>query len=521
MIGINSVNLDRLSVNMNRSSNGVQNSAGRLLNSGNAAESLRGMGDGGGLSMVSRMGAENRSKTKLASSMQNAVSYIQMQEAGLKKAQQLYERMSQLANMASDQFIDESTRTDLNLEFQSLKAESFSLRSETFMGSYLFDDMAAKYFPEIDFGKGFNDQVSGDSEVEVGILTSAPSGWTGTKKYYQLEKEVHFNSGKFVLDINGGGTGERYILKQGSEVLFDTAGNDVDSGGSKDMQWATEGTAYDHDFDRFEIEYAPGQETKFKFVPLTAGNSTRVVGADGKFGPTAEGPDRILGTPDDNTSDDPSDTWSNDTRYDNKDTYINQLGLGTSSEGLTEELTPWKTGDDRTNHYFSGSLPGGEWKTNPSNGLSTKLTLRVEANTIFQINATYTPLEDATNDKKIEGFGGNAVNLEAVGIGITLVDSSLNSYESSREALGFLNKEIENISTQMATLGANMSNLEIAGERLSNQVFLSEAGISRLTSDIMVTESTELAKQQIRLQSSQAIMAQAFSLSENIFNTLL
>ena len=145
----------------------------------------------------------------------------------------------------------------------------------------------------------------------------------------------------------------------------------------------------------------------------------------------------------------------------------------------------------------------------------------MEANTIFQINATYTPLEDATNDKKIEGFGGNAVNLEAVGIGITLVDSSLNSYESSREALGFLNKEIENISTQMATLGANMSNLEIAGERLSNQVFLSEAGISRLTSDIMVTESTELAKQQIRLQSSQAIMAQAFSLSENIFNTLL
>jgi flagellin-like hook-associated protein FlgL len=226
-----------------------------------------------------------------------------------------------------------------------------------------------------------------------------------------------------------------------------------------------------------------------------------VVGADGKFGPTAEGPDRILGTLDDNTSDDPSDTWSNDTRYDNKDTYIKQLGLGTSSEGPTEELTPWKTGDDRTNHYFSGSLPTGEWKTNPSNGLSTKLTLRVEANTIFQINATYTPLEEAMNDKIVEGFGGNTVNLEAVGIGITLIDSSLNSYESSREALGFLNKEIENVSTQMATLGANMSKLKIAGERLSNQVYLSEAGFSRLTSDVLADESTQFAKQQILLQS--------------------
>ena len=287
------------------------------------------------------------------------------------------------------------------------------------------------------------------------------------------------------------------------------------------MQWATEGSAYDHDFDRFEIEYAPGQETKFKFVPLTAGNSTRVVGADGKFGPTAEGPDKISGTADDNTSDDPPDTWSDDTRYDNKDTYISQLGLGTSSEGATEELTPWKIGDDRTNYYFSGSLPTGEWKTNPSNGLSTKLTLRVEANTIFQINATYTPLEEATNDKKVQGFNGNTVNLEAVGIGITLVDSSLNSFESSREALGFLNKEIENISTQMATLGANMRELEVSEERLNNQVFLSEVGLSRLTSDVLVDESTRLAKEQIRLQSSQALLTQAFSLSENILNTLL
>ena len=518
---MNSVNLDRLSVNMHRSSNGVQNSAVRLLNSGNATESLRGQGDGGGLSMVSRLSSENRSKTKLASSMQNAVSYIQMQEAGLKKAHQIYERMSVLVSQAMDPMLSDSDRANLNSEFQTLKKETLSMRSEKFQGSYLFDDMAAKHFPEIDFGKGFNDQVNGDSQIEVGTLTSAPSGWTGTKKYYQLEKEVHFNSGKFVLDINGGGAGERYILKQGSEVIFDTAGNDVDSGGSKDMQWATEGTAYDHDFDRFEIEYAPGQETKFKFVPLTAGNSTRVVGADGKFGPTAEGPDRILNTLDDNTSDDPSDTWSSDTRYDNKDTYINQLGLGTSSEGATEESTPWLSGDDRTNHYFSGSLPGGEWRTNPANGLSTKLTLRVEANTIFQINATYTPLDEPTNDKKIVGIDGNDINLNSVGIGITLVDSSIDSLEQAKETLNFLEKEIDNISTQMATLGANLSELEIAGERLNNQVYLSEAGISRLTSDVMANETTELAKQQIRLQSSQALMAQAFSLNENILTTLL
>ena len=44
---------------------------------------------------------------------------------------------------------------------------------------------------------------------------------------------------------------------------------------------------------------------------------------------------------------------------------------------------------------------------------------------------------------------------------------------------------------------------------------------SRLTSDVLADESTEFAKQKILLESSQALMAQAFSLSENILNTLL
>jgi len=499
MIGINSVNLDRLSVNMHRSSNGVQNSAGRLLNSGNATESLRGQSDGGGLSMVSRLSAENRSKTKLASSMQNAVSYIQMQEAGLKKAHQIYERMSVLASQAMDPMLSDSDRANLNSEFQTLKKETFSMRSEKFQGSYLFDDMAAKYFPEIDFGKGFTDKTTNDSEVEVGTLTPSHSGWNASNsKYYELEKEVHFNSGKFSLEVNGGGSGERYILKQGNNILFDTAG-----GNSTDYKWKTEGTAYDYDFDRFEIEYAPGKATTFKFIPLTPGNATNVAGGDNTVG----------------TGDDPQNTWSGDARYDNKDSYISQLGLGSSGDNSTEESTPWLSGDDRTDHLFSGTV--GEIGTNPASADFTKLTLRVEADTIFQINATYTPLDEPTNDKKIVGIDGNDINLNSVGIGITLVDSSIDSLEQAKETLNFLEKEIENVSTQMATLGANMSELEIAGERLSNQVYLSEAGISRLTSDVLADESTEFAKQKILLESSQALMAQAFSLSENILNTLL
>ena len=113
-----------------------------------------------------------------------------------------------------------------------------------------------------------------------------------------------------------------------------------------------------------------------------------------------------------------------------------------------------------------------------------------------------------------------SVTLDPVGLGL-MQNVSIASVSDAASAVTSLAKEIEGVAVQMATIGANMSQLEVAGERLDNQVFLSEAGISRLTSDILADESTQLAKEQIRLQSSQALMAQAFSLSENILNILL
>ena len=59
------------------------------------------------------------------------------------------------------------------------------------------------------------------------------------------------------------------------------------------MQWATEGTAYTYDFDRFEIEYAPGQATTFKFVPLTPGNSIWVAGPDETVGIRIRRPEKM------------------------------------------------------------------------------------------------------------------------------------------------------------------------------------------------------------------------------------
>ena len=522
MIGaVSTGNLSKLNYRSGNSANAMENSTRKMIFAGNAEESARLGGDAGAFLSRTRMGVETRNKSTLARSKQNAVSYVQTQEAGMRKLESIYNRMTQLASLAADPFVDVGVRTQLNAEFQYLKQDSFDMRNETYMGNFLYDDMAAKYFPVVDFGQAFTDKaVDGQDGLERKNLSSPPSGWTGTPEYYQLEKEVHFNSGKFVLEINGGGTGERYILKQGTQTIFDTAGgpDSSDSGNSKDMQWATGGNAYTQDFDRFEIEYAqvrqlPSSSSLLlqviismlqvlmkRWEPQTTQKSD-----DGNW------PKNKNGSPSNETV-----WWEDDVTYDNKNLYIEQLGLGTSDG---DNSKPWNTGDDRSNYLFSGDV--GELKTFAANGQSTKLTLRVEANTIFQINATYTPLEEATNNKTIEGGTSSDVVLDAVGIGITLIDSSIDSVANARSSLGFLQKEIESVAEQLGTIGANLSELEVATERLQNQVYLSEKGLSRVGQDSLIEESTRFAKQNIKSQAATALLSQAFSVSEKLLNVIL
>lgn len=451
---------------MHRSSSGVQDSTGRLLNSGNAAESLLKQGDGGGLSMVSRMGAENRSKSTLANSMQNAVSYIQMQDAGLKKAHQLYERMSVLATRAMNPLMSDFDRALLSSEFNTLKQDSLNIRSEAYQGKVLYDDIAAFVKKDVDFGAGLAETTPKTYE-----------NFSGDTDAWEVTKDVKFSSGIMTIDVDGGTSGERYILKQGSLEIFDTGNN-----------WDTKGNAKKYDFDRFIIEYSPGQNTTFQFVPLSDGNSTST---------DLDGADNIKGNADD-------ETLPSDSIFDNKDFYLENLGLidDLSSSGM----------DSYAGVKFTNQ---GNVQTTPAENQTTNLTLRIESSTLFQIAATYSVPTTASNYISLGDSSTGSVTLDPVGIGL-MQDVSIATASDAASAVSSLNQEIEGIGVQMATLGANMSEIEIASERLSNQVFMSEAGISRITSDILADESTQLAKQQIRMQSSQALMAQAFSLSENI-----
>ena len=135
--------------------------------------------------------------------MQNAVSYIQMQEAGLKKAHQLYERMSLLASQAMDPLLSQSDRSVLSTEFETLRQDSLSIRADTYEGKILYDDIAAYVKKDVDFGAGLAETTPKTYE-----------NFSGNTDAWEVTKDVKFTSGIMTIDVNGRTSGERYILKR-------------------------------------------------------------------------------------------------------------------------------------------------------------------------------------------------------------------------------------------------------------------------------------------------------------------
>ena len=93
--------------------------------------------------MVSRLGAENRSKSQLAKKYAKCSYLYSDAEAGLRKALAIYERMSDLAAKSIDPLISDSDRADFSSEFDSLRRNPRVGMYDTFSGKFLYDDMAA------------------------------------------------------------------------------------------------------------------------------------------------------------------------------------------------------------------------------------------------------------------------------------------------------------------------------------------------------------------------------------------
>ena len=97
--------------------------------------------------------------------------------------------------------------------------------------------------------------------------------------------------------------------------------------------------------------------------------------------------------------------------------------------------------------------------------------------------------------------------------GNSLASSSANTMSLSAFSVADLTQAIQNVATMRASNAATMSRLSFAAEQLSTSKVNIEAANSRIFDVDVATESANLARKQILVQSSAAMLAQANSLS--------
>ena len=479
MIGL-SGSVDFLAKNMEHLSMRSQSSLNKILSVGDAVKRARQDQGAGAVGFAANLSFDSAAKRNSINSFQNAISYMQMQEASLRQAEEIYLKMSSLASLASDPSINQSDRQLLSDQFESLRQESLALNKSTFNGANLFDELAASTQYKIDFASG--------------LTNNTPPDDPGPPKVWEVTKDVLYNTGTMTIDVNSGTAGDRYMLKQGNLTIFDSG------------SWVTRDSATTYDYDQFEVQYGPDQDTTFKFNPLSDGNSSQV---------DLDGADGIKGTADDGVL--PSDSTFHNKSFLHGGTtkgYLTNLAL--SDDGSTSGM------DTRKNtEYVSQGIAS----TANSDPDITELTLRIESTTLFQIGAEF-KLPDA-DDFNVGNPDDLQVAMKPLGLGLMLDQGSgfppisIATAADAAKAMESISNEIAGIGEQLGKLGGNFAKVEFSMESIRKQVAVQDKALDRISEDGFAEELARLSKSRIIRSQSAALMTQAMSINEDIVNMLI
>ena len=457
--------MERLSVRAN-------NSVSKVLSSGDPVKRARLENNAGAISLAANLSFDSASKRHSINSFQNAFSFIQMQEDALNQADTIYQKMLSLASLASDPSTNQEDRQLLSEQFESLRQESLALNKRSFNENFLFDELAASTEYTVDFASG--------------LTNNTPPNQVGPPKVWEVTKDVLYNAGTMTIDVNSGTAGDRYMLKQGSRTIFDTG------------SWDTKTSATKHDYDRFVIDYGPGKDTTFKFVPLSDGDDTNV---------DLDGRDGIKGTDDDGI-------LPTDSTFDNKSYYLANLSL-------PDDGTPSGLGNSLNASYTNQ----GQVITNPSDPNTTSLTLRIESTSLFQIGAEFK--KPFAENIQVGNTGNLQVDMKPLGLGLLLSQEtgnppiSIATAADASKAMTSITMEIQGLAEQMGVLGSNSKKIEFSMEAVNKQLAVQDRALANLSENGLTDELTQLSRDRILRSQSAAIMTQAMSVNEGIVDLLI
>ena len=460
--------------------------------------------DVGAISQTARQRLEIMNDTASRQNLQNARSYLTMQQAGLEQVRKTYTRMEYLAQQAIDPVLGDADRAKYDLEFQKLAGQLDELMGKKFNGLRLFNQ----------------NMVCGDElniplgELDYRTSDPGPDGLTKrsvTPQDPSLDRDnviqtirgqtldVQAPGGTLTFSVNSGTAGEIYRVFMGGLELFSTgpsfAGSDptvaimnqynsdptypagsprpnnapagaLQSTAWGDDSWLTSGSANSGDKDTFKIKFGPGIPTTFE-IDYGASNPNAYKGS---------------------TPPPPGDPK-----------YFNQ-GPGAQGQLVADG------GVIRTANLPFGSK-------------STELTLHFETKSIGVISDVKFEPQSEALPVPLDSHH-NGMTFDAKGFG-TLSGHSIATLDKAKDTLDHLAGkngyygEINCIANdRMPAVAAEMRRLDMKIAELEDQHMTGEATLGRIQDADVAQEATKFATQSLKMELAANIMSRVTRLTD-------
>jgi len=510
--------------------------------------------DAGGFRQAAKLGSRHKRDVASMQNLQNLVSYSQIQDGSLETVGKIINRMNTLATRALDVTSTDGDRENYNKEFIELAAQLDEIKLEKFndmdvFGAGGFSDEKQEFIDSLKSGwlKSAEDLISTQygwnvkasdtwdlivNENDTGgyaafVMTStvtSPGASFGTADVIEMQFDlpdfsaphtqptseadrvvahemVHLMQAQnsYYGDLTGDGSSRATWFKEGLAEFIHGADNRVlgilgaaptdakidallAAIGTGNESWTTNeqyGAGYLAARYLHSQIQAAGQSgvkhlTQWMKTEFDAGN-----------GAAASGLDTYLQT---FTSYADTNAFVTDFKSTNGRNFVNTQIVPNLSNGDTGSI--------------AGSDAGGGAALN-GQSVVPDTAGTADSSPIYEV-------EKGSLEATIDG-SGETWNLQSVNT-ITVSDTATYNLESISNARGTLTQLtawMDNLATERALVGANLSRLEKEMDNLSRKMGGREMAVSRIEDTDVARESTKFASSQVKMQASVAILAQA------------
>ena len=188
------------SYNLSRNNAALQKSLSRLSSGKRIVQTSD---DAGGLAVSMKLNASISRMQGVSNNIQNAISYLDVQDGVMQGAASIVSRMAELKALSQDVLKNSSDIANYNTEFKNLQVQLYPISQETFNGVSLFAIMATGGASNAVFGNG----SSADNTVSIYTTANGASGPIVSLSKAALLSALTFNSTDIKTNLAFGATG--------------------------------------------------------------------------------------------------------------------------------------------------------------------------------------------------------------------------------------------------------------------------------------------------------------------------